>query len=271
MRKYFTILLGLLMHTVFAFSQSENWDVYMAQYEKAVGATVINMSLKQFAPNKQFPYLLKTGVKLINCTENGLPSKEEFETLYQISDRMKSLIDSNAKNKSVGTFSYTCERTDYYYLNDSTGIRKVLELAYQKDFPKYQSSITIKNDENWEAYLTFLYPNEETYEYMTNEKVILNLTKEGDNLSKPRQVDHWLYFNTEEDRNKFIPYALSEKYKVESKKFIKDAKLKYQLQISRIDFIDIGSISKVTLKLRKKAKELNGGYDGWETFVVRGK
>jgi Family of unknown function (DUF695)/Regulator of ribonuclease activity B len=271
MAKNFTILLGLLMQSLFSFSQAENWDVYMAQYEKGVGSTLINMSLKQYAPIKQFPYLLKTGVKLINCTENGLPSKEEFETLYQISDRMKLLIDSNSKNKSTGTFSYKCERTDYYYLNDTTGIRKILELAYQKYFPKYQSSIAIRNDENWEAYLTFLYPNEETNEYMTNEKVIRNLTKEGDNLSKPRQVDHWLYFNTEADRNKFISYAVKEKYKVESKKFVKEAKLKYQLQLSKIDIVEIGYISKITIELRKKAKALNGQYDGWETFVVREK
>lgn len=271
MAKHYTILLGLLIQTLFTFSQEENWDVFMAQYEKGVGSTLVNMSLKEHAPMKQFPYLLKTGVTLINCPKEGLPTKDEFEVLYQISDSMKSIIDLNSKNKSIGTFSYQCERMDYYYINDTTGIRKLLELAYQKDFPNYKYSITLRKDENWEAYLTFIYPNEETYEYMSNEKVILNLTKEGDDLIKPRQVDHWLYFKTEADRNKFIPYALKEKYKVESKGFSKDAKLNYKLQISRVDKVDIGSISKITIELRKKAKELNAEYDGWETFVVKGK
>jgi hypothetical protein len=264
-------MLGLLIQSLFSFSQEDNWDVYMAQYEKGVGSTIVNMSLKGNAPIKQFPFLLKTGVKLIACSEDGLPTKGEFETLYQISDRMKSIIDSNFKNKSAGTFSYQCDRMDYYYIDDTIGIRKLLELAFQKEFPKYQYSITLRTDENWEAYLAFLYPNEEIYEYMTNQKVILNLTKEGDDLSKPRQVDHWLYFKTEAARNKFILYALKEKYKIESKKFVKDASLNYQLQISRTDIVETGAITKITSELRKKAKELNGEYDGWETFVVREK
>ena len=271
MKRQYTILFGLLLQASLSFSQGENWDVYMAQYEKGVGSTLINMSLKEYAPTKEFPFLLTTGVKLIKCSEDGLPTKNEFEVLYQISDKMKSLIDSKSKNKSAGTFSYQCERLDYYYLTDTIGIRQLLESAYQKGFPNYKYSINIKNDKDWEAYLTFLYPNEETYEYMSNQKVILNLTKEGDDLSKPRQVDHWLFFQTEADRNKFIPYVVKEKFKVESKKFVNDAKLKYQLQISRIDNVNIDSISKITIELRKKAKELNGEYDGWETFVIKGK
>jgi hypothetical protein len=271
MKKQYLISLALLIQSSFAFSQEENWDVYMAQYEKGVGSTIINMSLKNSAPIKEFPYMLKTGVKLINCSVEGLPAKEEFDVLYAISDKVKSVIDSNLKNKAVGTFSYQCERIDYYYVSDTNRIRKLLESAYQKNFPDYKYSITFRKDSSWEAYLEFLYPNEETYEYMTNDKVILNLIKEGDDLSKPRQVDHWLYFKSEADRDNFIPFAVLEKYKVESKEFLKDSKLKYKLQISRMDKVDVGSISKITLELRKKAKQLNGVYDGWETFVIRSK
>lgn len=254
-----------------AFSQEDQWDVYMAQYEKGAGSTVINMSLKEFAPITDYPFLLITGVALIDCSKEGLPTKDEFEVLYKISDKVKSIVDSNSKNKAAGTFSYQCERKDYYYVTDTTSLRKILEAAYQQDFPAYKYSINIRQDKNWEAYLTFLYPNEETSEYMSNQKVILNLSEAGDNLAKERQVDHWLYFKTEVGRNSFISYALSEKYKIESKAFTKDAELKYQLQISRVDKVDIESISKITIALRKKAKSLNGQYDGWETFVIKEK
>jgi hypothetical protein len=52
---------------------------------------------------------------------------------------------------------------------------------------------------------------------------------------------------------------------------VKDSELKYQLQISRTDSVETSYISKITIELRKKAKELNGEYDGWETFVVKEK
>jgi Regulator of ribonuclease activity B len=35
--------------------------------------------------------------------------------------------------------------------------------------------------------------------------------------------------------------------------------------------VDIASINPVTTALTKKAKELNGTYDGWETFVIKSK
>lgn len=269
--KRFTLLFGILVNALSAFTQEENWDVYMAQYKKGAGSTVINMSLKEVAPVKELPYLLSTGVTIIKCATEGLPAKDEFDMLYKISDNIKAIVDSRTKNEFAGTFSYQCERNDYYYLTDTVGIRKLLESAYKTAFPKYKFSINIRKDEEWEAYLTFLYPNDETFEYMSNDKVILKLSEAGDNLTKPRQVDHWLYFKTEADRDKFIPYALKEKFKVESKQFNKNVKLKYQLQISRIDKVDVNSISKVTIELRKKAKELNGVYDGWETFVVKSK
>ncbi len=96
---------------------------------------------------------------------------------------------------------------------------------------------------------------------MENEKMILNLTKAGDNLSKPRQVDYWLYFKTAADR---------EKFNLESKEYSKNSELHYQLKISRVDKVDIDSITKITTTLKKKAAGLNGDYDGWETVVIKG-
>lgn len=269
MIKHQLLLIILTACSAVSFSQEDNWDVYMAQYEKGAGSTLVNLTLKENAPIKQFPFLLQVGVELIACTKEGLPSKEEFDLLYEVSDRMKAITDSLSANKAAGTFSYQCKRTDYFYIADTANLRKVMEAAFKSKFPDYVYFIKIQPDPKWEAYLDFLYPNDETYEYMLNEKVILGLQKAGDGLSKPRQVDHWLYFKTDADREKFIQFAAKENYKIEKKDFIKDSKLQYQLQISRTDPVDVYSISKITIGLRKKAKEMNGDYDGWETFVVK--
>jgi hypothetical protein len=252
-----------------ALSQEDHWEAYLARYEKGVGSTLVNMSLKEDASIKEYPYLLKAGVKLLNCSVEGLPLKKEFDVLYAISDKIKSKIDSSKKNKQAGTFSYQCARNDYYYISDTDHIRSALETVFKTYFPNYEYTIDIKADPGWDAYLTFLYPNEETMEYIENEKVIMHLTKEGDDLSKSRPVDHWLYFKTQADRESFLKYALQEKYKIESKEYIEKRPLHYQLHLSRTDKVDIVSISSITIKLRRKAKELNGAYDGWETFVIK--
>ena len=78
-----------------------------------------------------------------------------------------------------------------------------------------------------------------------------------------------MYFGNSADRDKFAAFIVKKKYKIESKNLIKDSKLPYQLQISRIDMVDLEAITKITLELRKKALEFRGDYDGWETFVIK--
>ncbi|MDN3659153.1 DUF695 domain-containing protein [Ferruginibacter paludis] len=270
MVKRYVILSLFVTLALNAFSQDDVWNVYMAAYEKGPGSTLVNMTLKDAAPMLRLPYLLTTGVRLKNCSKEGLPVKEEFNTLYQISDSVKAALNTRLRPVAAGTFSYQCERIDYYYLPDTTGIRKLLEIAYKKYFPAYQYSINIQNDAEWKGYLGFLFPNEDILDQLTNEKVILDLTDAGDDLSKPRMVDHWLYFKTDAERNSFIPYAVKEKFKV-TKSFSPNTRLTYQLQLSRTDKVDLASISIITSALRKKATELHGQYDGWETVVIKKK
>lgn len=269
MRRVFIIVSLLLNISLPSFCQEEEWDVYMAAYEKGAGSTVLNMAYKAIAPIKEYPFLLITGVIINDCGLDGLPTKAAFDQFYQISDKVKNTIDLNYKYKLVGTFTYQCERVDYYYLADTAKLRDRLNLTYENNFPELTRKIKLQKDSTWEAYISFLYPNEETLEYMSNQKVILNLIDAGDKLTKSRQVDHWLYFRNSADRDRFIGYIVKEKYKIESKKFNNNSKLSYQLQISREDLVNLESITKITLELRKKAEEYRGEYDGWETFIIK--
>jgi len=250
-------------------AQDENWDAYMAQYEGKPGSVMLDMGLKSTAPLKEFSFVLITGVRFSDCSSEGMPSAKEFENLYRISDSVLATVKRVGKNKLVGTFTHLCERLDYYYITDTTGLRQSLTNYFKQLSPAYKPYINIKADAEWTAYLSFLYPNEEVYEFMQNQKVVMQLEKAGDKLDQARQADHWLYFKTEKDRNCFMSYAMQHNFKIESKR--NDGKLSapLQLQISRIDKVDIGSISKLTLLLRKEARKCNGDYDGWETFVVK--
>ncbi|HWI93659.1 MAG TPA: DUF695 domain-containing protein [Flavisolibacter sp.] len=269
MRKFIVYYFFLTSYYVASAQQDDGqWDVYMAQYEKGVGSTVINMGLKSKAPDKSFRFLLSTGVHFSDCNSDGFPSQAEFQKLYVISDSVKRIVDLNVSNIMAGTFTYQCDRKDYYYIKDTNNIRLKLSALYKKQFPGYQPIINIREDASWEAYLTFLYPNEETMEYMNNEKVVTKLREAGDKLDKERQVDHWLYFSNAKSRDSFIVYAKAKDFKIESKETREGAK-PFQLHISRVDIVDLPSISKLTLELRREARKYDGDYDGWEAFVVR--
>ena len=211
----------LFVIMLFSFSsllaQEENWDVYMTQYENKPGSITLNMSLKSKAPVKNLPFAIITGVSFRNCDSSGMPGKREFTNLYKISDSVKAVVDKAVKNYIVGSFTYICQRFDYFYVTDTTGLRQQLTALYKVRFPQYIPYINIKEDKNWTTYLDFLYPNEATIEFMQNQKVIAALQKGGDKLNKARPVDHWLYFKTEIDRNCFITYASQQNFKIVAK------------------------------------------------------
>lgn len=250
-------------------TEDSNWDAYIANYENGAGSTTLNMDLKKDAPKTNLPYILITGVTFSNCNKDGFPEKDEFNKLYEVSDEVETTISKVTKTELAGTFTYQCERLNYYYISDTTQIRSKLTALYKNKFSNYKYNINIRPDKNWDAYLNFLYPNEEIQENMSNQKVIEQLQKGGDDLTKSRQVDHWLYFSSEKNRDLFEKQIAQNGFKIELKEKIDDSDKPFKLHISRDDKVDPESISKITLDLRKRAKELEGNYDGWETYIVK--
>jgi Family of unknown function (DUF695)/Regulator of ribonuclease activity B len=265
----YCILIVLTIFPVTTFSQEENWDVYVSRYEKGVGSTMLNMDLYRMAPVKNFSFVLITGVKFKDCTGDGMPSKREFENLYSISDTIKKRVAKATLNIPTGTFTYQCERLDYFYVNDTGKLRQTLLELYKTQFPSYKPYISIKPDKGWDAYFKFLYPNDEAKEYMSNQKLVTKLYNAGDKLEKERPVAHWLYFSTESDRKCFISYAVSKGFKIIAKEKIDRTTSPLKLQISRSESMQLASITKTTLELKKQAKRCNGDYDAWETFAIK--
>lgn len=265
---------GLIVFLIFSIGNligqgSDNWDVYIAQYEKGPGSTIVNMSLIERAPIPQYNFVVVTGVTFSNCDSAGFPAKGQFDDLYKISDSVQKIISGSVKSVFAGTFTHQCQRLDYIYVHDTAKIRSLLNQFYKTSFSKYDPYINIVEDKKWEGYLSFLYPSEETQEYMSNQKVVTNLEKSGDKLVKSRKVDHWLYFKNDADRNCMIKYAKGLNFVVEKTDVLQQREFPFSLQISREDKVDVSAISNLTLSLRKQAHKCNGVYDGWETFVVK--
>lgn len=262
------ILLFLLV-PVSLFSQEDQWDAYIASYEKGAGSTLVNMSAKTNAPYKELKFVVITGVTFKGCSADGFPTQLQFPDLYRVADSVNNLLTAATETKHVGSFTYQCERLEYYYVKDTAAIRANLARLYKSAFPQYQPYINIRQDKNWQGYLEFLYPNEETLEYMGNQKVLLKLKEAGDGLDKPRKIDHWIYFKTEADRDCFQAYLKANNFSIENSEEVKAKNMGIKLRISRTDNVDLPSINKITLELKKEALKCRGDYDGWETFVVK--
>ncbi|MBO6211657.1 ribonuclease E inhibitor RraB [Algoriella sp.] len=104
---------------------------------------------------------------------------------------------------------------------------------------------------------------------ISNRDVLENLEKNGDNLSKAKEVFHWIYFKSENDRQNYIEITEKDNFVVVDKSFVKENDFPFSLEIKRVDKVDYEYIDDYTLCLWKLAKENNGVYDGWETSVEK--
>ena len=248
----------------------ENWDTYLVPFAKGNGSVLVNLGLKEKAPAADLKFVVITGVKIKECTPDGFAAEKEFQTLYKISDGVAEMIEKKKRNLAAGTVTYNCERLDYFYVNDTTLLRKYLNDYYKTFYPQYSYIIRIQEDKGWDKYLNVLYPNGETLESMKNQKVLLQLTKAGDKLTKERPIYHTIQFTTEEDRRQFFAWAYEQNFKVEKDGLRTDTSTHpFILKMYREDKPDLTTMNRLTLYLSKEAARFNGIYSSWETFVIK--
>lgn len=268
---YITLLLFLstINHLV-GQNTSEYWDNYLATYEdEKPGSITLRMDLIEEAPISNLSFVLVTGITYNSVRDDGFPESEIFPILHKIADELIALISEETEYLLVGSFTYNKERLEYFYVNNVDNLKEKIEKYYSENYPEYKYYLNIKEDKEWEYYKSFLYPNEETLNYMMDQSVIRNLQEAGDDLSKKRRVNHWLYFSNENDMNNCLKELKIQNFSIESANRNAETALAYQLQVYRMDHVDINSIYPVTSSLRKIALKYDGRYDGWETSVEK--
>ena len=250
-------------------AQADHWDAYIARQAKGISSTTLNLALKDEAPVRGLPFVVVTGVYFRDCMKDGLPTPTEFIRLGMINDSVQSWIgQASRRNIPAGTFTYQCSSAGYTYVTDTLHIRPLLQYKFARVFPGYVTTIRIEADSSWNAYLHFLYPNEEVREYMANQKSVIALQRAGDRPDKPRTTTHWLYFSSKGGADCFLKFAKLKQFRFGAAESTGETERPWKVTIRRVDKVDLESISKLTTELRSKAKSCGGSYGGWETTVV---
>ena len=207
------------------------------------------------------------GLRWESEREDGFPQGDTFELLHKVGDELIEILKTNGDNLLVGSFMYNFQRLEYFYLKSDNDIEKQLEEFYKSKYPNNKYYINLKEDKNWSYYRDFLYPNDDTLNYISDQKVVDQLIKSGDNLEKERRIDHWIYFSNKKNMELFKTEVTKSNFKIEFSGINDQTDLPFEIRIWRVDKVDIESIHPITNNLRKLAIKYNGDYDGWETSV----
>jgi hypothetical protein len=263
--KLFVILFAMAITccTDIAHAQ-ENWDTYMAKFGDKPGSVLVDLGLHDHAPDKKFPYLLITGPQAQKCNGQGLPDKNEIDGLEEILAATGNFITGVTAKVLTGTLTYNCERLNYYYIKDTMGIRNAIMRLYNRSYPNYQFAVNMKYDPEWQTYATFLYPSDDTRNWMENIKMMTKIKESGDSLTGQRNFIFDVYFKTGIDRSVFADFARIRGYTADTSAASTSSTMPYEVLVSKKSLVKIESVQAMTEELKAAAKKYRGLYNGWE-------
>ena len=264
--KYYSFIAGILYLFVPTLSQAqgENWDTYMAKYGDKPGSVLVNLALMANAPDKKFPYLVITGPHAQKCNRQGIPANDDIAGLEEILDATTNFITGVTARVLAGTFTYNCDRLNYYYVKDSTGIRSALGRMYTRSYGGYNYTIKIKHDPDWVTYRTFLYPDSATVRWMNYNKVVTAMMDQGDSLTQARDINFDAYFRSDTDRAAFAGFARSKGYKADKLIASESTVSPFEIIVTKYGLVKMEAVLTAEEELSAAVKKHHGFYNGWK-------
>ena len=239
----------------------------MAKFGDKPGSVLVDMGQFAVAPDKRYPFLVSTGPHTTDCKKNGIPSDNEISNMEQALDATSGFLTGITAKVLVGTLTYNCERLNYYYVKDTAGIRNAIMRMYKRSFPHYDFAVNIKYDPTWSTYLTFLYPSDETKNWMENTRIITQLLQTGDSLKKKRDISFIACFPTDTARDAFSGFVANAGYTVRKTNTLKRVEQGQCITFSRFGPVQIDTLCAQTTRLKTEVKKHNGFYAGWDATL----
>lgn len=247
-----------------------DWTFYFSNVNDKLSSIATDLNLITIAPVSGQESVVYVSIKMPNPREDGLSSNEDADDLWKIEDEIiKAFKNNNLNYTFVGRLTSNGLR-DLYFFGENTILMEKQVSTTMIAFPKYKFDFGHKPDKEWSGYFDFLYPSPIQMQIIQNRRVLDQLKKGGDDLTKPREVFHWIYFKTQNELIQFENFTKDLGFKTKNKeKTEQPNEYKFVILISRNDKVGYDEIDEYTLELWEKAQELNGDYDGWETSIEK--
>jgi len=276
MRKILTIILmmGFLSKL---FGQIEkksgyqpDWTFYFSNVNDKLSSIATDLNLINIGPVNGQDNVVYVSIKMPNPRKDGLSSNEDTDDLWKIEDEIIKVFESDKLNYTFAGRLTSDGFRDLYFFGENTILMEKQVSSTMTAFPKYEFDFGHKPDKEWSGYFDFLYPLPRQMQVIQNRRVLEQLEKGGDDLTKAREVFHWVYFKTQNELDQFESFTNSLGFKTKNKgKTEQPNKYKFVISISRVDKVGYDEIDEYTIELWEKTQELNGDYDGWETSIEK--
>lgn len=246
---------------------SENWQSYVTSIDDLPAAILLDLGAAEIEPKP--PYLTWLRISYDVNREDGFPDEAQRERLDELEEALDGAIEElDFAVHPVGRMTHQGLRAFYYYSENPLGLESALGGA-MVPFGSLACEIGQREEQDWEAYFSLLYPSPREMQLISNQQVLLALADHNDDHDLPREVEHFTYFPTESAADEFATRVGAEGFALKVKRPPEEPGDEWCVRVIRVDPVDYFSIGDATLCLFDLAEECGGTYDGWETKVTK--
>jgi hypothetical protein len=246
---------------------SDKWEFFPCQMGEHRASIFFDYGIRESMDTAVPPNLLKVRIVLSQPRPDGLSASEEFQKLSAFEDDLLKVVQQR-ESCYVGRITVDGHRHFYIYTCDPEAGWSA-QLAALGETHGYAISFVMTEDENHKGYWQELFPTEDDWQVILDLRVLEHSEKRGDNLTLSRRIDHWAYFPSRGVAEEFSQWLEGEAYVSVTLHPSDDDRI--CVHFSHEGSLRLEDITRHTIALRRKASELKGEYDGWETPICGGK
>lgn len=210
---------------------------------------------------------LRVRLAIKQPTDYGMPTNEEFPHLSAVDEALDELLTAEGA-VYVGRVTVGGLRYFYFYCDADEATISPL-IAQVAESSGYPLQYLYEHDKDKQNYWEDLFPTDDDWQVIQDLKVLDALAEAGDIADTEREIRHWAYFPTRAGCDAFASWVNAGQYQLlyQGKDAEGDELL---VNFSHIGSVNLWDITAHTVNANRKARELGGRYDGWETSVECG-
>jgi hypothetical protein len=243
------------------------FDFYPCLIDGAPASIYLNLRFEGEAPPQAADTRYSVTIQMKDRGPHGIGTAEEGEAL----DASEVSIITRAKEAGLLYVGRARSRGEWevtFY--GPAGKLAALREAAAASAGARTIDVDSEADPTWRYYRELLLPDAERKRWMDDRRMVDILTEQGDDVTRPRRVDHRASFTTEHDRDAFVAAAVREGFTHEPKLQLRESSVerRFSAQVFRDDRIELDHIHDVVMTLVDAAVAQGGQYDCWTSAIT---
>lgn len=206
------------------------------------------------------PWLFSVFIKYDGIDE----TKEGYEDFLELKESLIIAIEHDKNAHYLGSRVVDGWSELYFCASSSKELNSTVSAILAPTNYVYESNVV--KDAKWSFYELQLCPNELEACHIQSDKIIFLLQEEGDDITIPREVEHYAVFDTSTQKERFIESA--QQHGFSFKDDIANDEYEHGVALVKVHSPNEEDVKKNVEELFELIKKEHGFYEGWSTTLA---